>query len=103
YAECRFVEPGRPRRSQDLTAVDTDRGPLNPYQVSILVKFWLATPAARADDPEPLAGAQQAWRGPRPVIYGIQQAINGVPLAAIYALLPPAPSPGVCLVGRVQF
>ena len=102
YAECRFREPGRPRRSQDLTAIDTDRGPLDPYQVSILIKFWLATPEARADDPEPLAGAQQAWRGPRPVIYGIQQAINGVPLAAIYALLAAAYSLVYGLVGRIN-
>jgi branched-chain amino acid transport system permease protein len=102
YAECRFVEPGRPRRSQDLAAVDTDRGALNPYQVSILIKFWLTTSEARADDPEPLAGAQQAWHGPRPVIYAIQQTINGVPLAAIYALLAAAYSLVYGLVGRIN-
>jgi branched-chain amino acid transport system permease protein len=102
YAECRFLEPGRPRRSQDMTAIDTDRGPLNPYQVSILVRFWLSTPDARADDPEPLFGAQQAWRGPQPLIYGLQQAINGVPLAAIYALLAAAYSLVYGLVGRIN-
>jgi len=102
YAECRFREPGRPRRSQDLVAVDTDRGALTPYQVSILIRFWLATPEARADDPEPLAGAQQAWRGPRPLIYALQQAINGLPLAAIYALLAAAYSLVYGLVGRIN-
>jgi branched-chain amino acid transport system permease protein len=102
YAECRFLEPGRPRRSQDLATVDTDRGPLNPYQVSILIRFWLTTPEARADDPEPLEGSRQAWRGPLPVIYGLQQAINGVPLAAIYALLAAAYSLVYGLVGRIN-
>ena len=102
YAECRFLEPGRPRRSQDLSAIDTDRGPLNPYQLSILIRFWLMTPDARAADPEPLIGAQHAWRGPRPVIYGLQQAINGMPLAAIYALLAAAYSLVYGLVGRIN-
>jgi branched-chain amino acid transport system permease protein len=102
YAECRFREPGRPRRSQDLTAIDTDRGPLNPYQLSILIRFWLSTPDARADDPEPLFGAQHAWRGPKPLIYGLQQAINGLPLAAIYALLAAAYSLVYGLVGRIN-
>ena len=102
FAECRFIEPGRPRRSQDLIALNTDRGPLNDYQLSILIRFWLSTPEARAADPEPLIGANQVWRGPRPVIYGLQQAINGVPLAAIYALLAAAYSLVYGLVGRIN-
>lgn len=102
YAECRFLEPGRPRRSQDLTAIDTDRGALTPYQISILIRFWLSTPEARADDPEPLTGARQAWLAPRPVVYALQQAINGLPLAAIYALLAAAYSLVYGLVGRIN-
>jgi branched-chain amino acid transport system permease protein len=102
FAECRFVAAGRPRRSQDLIAIDTDRGPLNGYQLSILIRFWLATPDARADDPEPLAGARRVWRGPAGVVYGLQQAINGLPLAAIYALLAAAYSLVYGLVGRIN-
>jgi branched-chain amino acid transport system permease protein len=102
FAECRFVAPGRPRRSQDLIAVNTDRGPLNDYQLSILIRFWLSTPEARAADPEPLEGAERVWRGPRPIIYGLQQAVNGVPLAAIYALLAASYSLVYGLVGRIN-
>ncbi|HYC24996.1 MAG TPA: hypothetical protein VEC58_03070, partial [Roseiarcus sp.] len=102
FAECLFREPGRPRRSQDLVAINTDRGPLNEYQLSILIRFWLATPEARASDPEPLEGAERVWRGPRALVYGLQQAINGVPLAAIYALLAAAYSLVYGLVGRIN-
>jgi branched-chain amino acid transport system permease protein len=102
YAECRFAAPGRPRRSQDLVSIETDRGPLNAYQLSILIRFWLATPEARADDPEPLLGARQAWRAPAGLVYGLQQAINGLPLAAIYALLAAAYSLVYGLVGRIN-
>jgi branched-chain amino acid transport system permease protein len=102
YAECRFVAAGRPRRSEDLVSIGTDRGALNAYQLSILIRFWLATPEARADDPEPLIGAQQAWQGPAGLVYGLQQAINGLPLAAIYALLAAAYSLVYGLVGRIN-
>jgi branched-chain amino acid transport system permease protein len=102
FAECRFLAPGRPRKSQDLISVVTDRGELGAYQLATLIRFWLATPEARAADPLPLAGAESAWSAPKSVAYGLQQAINGLPLAAIYALLAAAYSLVYGLVGRIN-
>jgi branched-chain amino acid transport system permease protein len=102
FAECRFRAPGRPRKSQDLTAIDTDRGALGAYQLATMIRFWLATPEARAADPSPLAGAESVWSAPLPLVYGVQQAVNGLPLAAIYALLAAAYSLVYGLVGRIN-
>ena len=62
FAECRFREPGRPRKSQDLVSIQTDRGPLGDYQLATLIRFWLATPEGRAADPQPLARADGLGR-----------------------------------------
>jgi branched-chain amino acid transport system permease protein len=102
FVHCRFIAPGRPRRSQDLVALDTDRGPLSDYQLSILIRFWLATPEARAADPLPIAGAADAPHVSFALAYGVQQAINGLPLAAIYGLLAAAYSLVYGLVGRIN-
>ena len=102
FAECRFREPGRPKKSQDLVSIRTDRGPLGDYQLATLIRFWLATPEGRAADPLPLAGAETVWSAPLPLAYGVQQAINGLPLAAIYALLAAAYSLVYGLVGRIN-
>lgn len=102
FAECRFLEPGRPRKSQDLVSLVTDRGKLGDYQLATLIRFWLATPEARAADPLPLVGAESAWSAPRPIAYALQQAINGMPRAAIYALLAAAYSLVYGLVGRIN-
>jgi branched-chain amino acid transport system permease protein len=102
FAECRFREPGRPRRSQDLISVATDRGDLSDYQLATLIRFWLATSEARAADPSPLNRAETVWSAPRPLVYGVQQTINGMPLAAIYALLAAAYSLVYGLVGRIN-
>jgi branched-chain amino acid transport system permease protein len=102
FAECRFLAPGRPRKSQDLISVATDRGPLGDYQLAALIRFWLATPEAKAADPLPLAGAESVWSAPMLLTYSVQQAINGIPLAAIYALLAAAYSLVYGLVGRIN-
>ncbi len=102
FAECRFLAPGRPRKSQDLVSLITDRGPMGAYQLATLIRFWLATPEARAADPSPLAGAETVWSAPAPVAYGVQQAVNGLPLAAIYALLAASYSLVYGLVGRIN-
>ncbi|MGA2792937.1 MAG: branched-chain amino acid ABC transporter permease [Roseiarcus sp.] len=102
FAVCRFLAPGRPRKSQDLISLATDRGPLGDYQLATLIRFWLATPEGRAADPLPLAGAETVWSAPLLVAYGLQQAVNGLPLAAIYALLAAAYSLVYGLVGRIN-
>ncbi len=102
FAECAFVAPGRPRKSQDLVSVITDRGALSEYQLATLIRFWLATSEARGADPSPLTGAESVWSAPPLVAYSLQQAINGLPLAAIYALLAAAYSLVYGLVGRIN-
>jgi branched-chain amino acid transport system permease protein len=102
FAECRFLAAGRPRKSQDLISIVTDRGKLGDYQLATLIRFWLATAEARGADPLPLARAESVWNAPQPLAYGLQQAINGLPLAAIYALLAAAYSLVYGLVGRIN-
>ena len=102
FAECRFIAPGRPKKSLDLISIVTDRGKLGDYQLATLIRFWLATSDARAADPSPLIGAETVWSAPEPVAYGLQQTINGLPLAAIYALLAAAYSLVYGLVGRIN-
>jgi len=102
FAVCRFIAPGRPRRSQDLVAVETDRGPLSDLQLLMLIRFWLATPEARAADPAPLGDIEQLASAPLPLAYALQQAVNGLPLAAIYALLAAAYSLLYGLIGRIN-
>ena len=68
----------------------------------MLIRFWLATPEGRAADPLPLAGAETVWSAPLLAAYGLQQAINGLPLTAIYALLAAAYSLVYGLVGRIN-
>jgi branched-chain amino acid transport system permease protein len=102
FAECRFVAPGRPRKSQDMAALATDRGKLSDWSLGLLIRFWLATPEARAADPSPLGDVSALLNVARPLAYASQQAINALPLAAIYALLAAAYSLVYGLVGRIN-
>ncbi|MBV8473930.1 MAG: branched-chain amino acid ABC transporter permease [Hyphomicrobiales bacterium] len=102
FAECRFRLPGRPKRSEDLVGLTTKDGPLSDVRLAILIRYWLATPEARAADPAPLGDVAALPAVPAPLAYGMQQAINGLPLAAVYALLAAAYSLVYGLVGRIN-
>ncbi len=102
FLECRFRQPGRPRRSEDLVAVTTSDGPLPEARLAMLIRYWLATPEARAADPAPLGDVAALPAVPAAFAYALQQAINGLPLAAIYALLAAAYSLVYGLVGRIN-
>jgi branched-chain amino acid transport system permease protein len=101
-ARCRFREPGRPLHSQDLAAVSVDGEPLTDIQRYFLIRFWLATPEARAADPSPLGDVASLPNLPGPLAYALQQAINALPSTAIYALLAAAYSLVYGLVGRIN-
>jgi branched-chain amino acid transport system permease protein len=101
-AECRFREPGRPLHSSDLIGVRIDGSPLNEIQRYFLVRFWLATPEARAADPAPLGDISSLPVVPPRIAYVLQQAINGLPLTAVYGLLAAAYSLVYGLVGRIN-
>ena len=102
FAECRFRLPGRPEHSEDLVGLTTDEGPLSSVQLAILIRYWLATPDARAADPAPLGDIAGLPVAPRAFAYALQQTINGLPLAAVYALLAAAYSLVYGLVGRIN-
>jgi branched-chain amino acid transport system permease protein len=102
FAECRFKAPGRPERSEDLVALTTDEGPLSDVSLTFLIRFWLATPQGRAADPAPLGDVGALPTLPPAAAYALQQAINGLPLAAVYALLAAAYSLVYGLVGRIN-
>jgi branched-subunit amino acid ABC-type transport system permease component len=101
-ADCRFRAPGRPLRSDELIGVAIDGRSLSDANLYFLVRFWLATPEARDADPAPLGDLAGAPRLSRGVAYAVQQALNGLPLAAIYALLAASYSLVYGLVGRIN-
>jgi branched-subunit amino acid ABC-type transport system permease component len=102
-ATCRFREPGRPRESRDLVALTLDGEALREARLFALVRYWLATPEGRAADPAPFGDLSRVPDLPAPTAYAVQMAIDGLPLAAIYALLAAAYSLVYGLIGRINF
>jgi branched-chain amino acid transport system permease protein len=102
FAECRFKAPGRPERSEDLVSLTTDDGRLSDVSLTFLIRFWLATPEGRAADPAPLGEVGALPTLPPALAYALQQTINGLPLAAVYALLAAAYSLVYGLIGRIN-
>jgi branched-chain amino acid transport system permease protein len=102
FAECRFRLPGQPKRAEDLVALTTDDGPLSDVSLYFLIRFWLATPEGRAADPAPLGDVAGIASLPPAAAYAAQQVLNGLPLAAIYALLAVSYSLIYGLVGRIN-
>jgi branched-chain amino acid transport system permease protein len=102
FIDCRFRQPGRPLRSDEMVALAIDGQPLNDVSLYFLARFWLATPEARNADPAPLGDVAELPRLPHAAAYALQQALNGLPLAAIYALLAAAYSLVYGLVGRIN-
>ena len=102
FADCRFRQPGRPLRSDEMIALAVDGRPLSDVSLYFLVRFWLATAEARDADPAPLGDVAELPRLPNAAAYAMQQALDGLPLAAIYALLAVAYSLVYGLVGRIN-
>jgi branched-chain amino acid transport system permease protein len=101
-AQCRFRAPGRPLRSEDLVGIEIDGKILSEAKRYFLVRFWLATPEARAADPAPLGDVTALANLSPPLAYALQQTINGLPITAVYALLAAAYSLVYGLVGRIN-
>jgi branched-chain amino acid transport system permease protein len=102
-AACRFREPGRPRESRDLTSLTLDGQPASETRLFLLIRYWLATPEGRAADPAPLGDLSAFPAVRRPIAYGLQMAMDGLPLASTYALLAAAYSLIYALIGRINF
>ena len=103
FAACRFREPGRPHESRDLTSVTLDGQALSETQLFLLIRYWLATPEGRAADPAPLGDLSAVPVARHAIAYGVQMALDGLPLASIYALLAAAYSLIYGLIGRINF
>jgi branched-chain amino acid transport system permease protein len=102
-AACRFREPGRPHESRDLTSLALDGQVLSETRLFVLIRYWLATAEGRAADPAPLGDLSALPVAPRGLAYGLQMAVDGLPLASIYALLAAAYSLIYALIGRINF
>jgi len=102
-AACRFESPGRPLESRELIALSLDGEALSEARLYFLIRDWLATPEGRAADPAPIGDITATPEVPRPVAYGLQMALDGLPRAAIYALLATAYSLIYGLIGRINF
>ena len=102
-AACRFREPGRPRESRDLTSLTLDGQAQSETRLFFLIRYWLATPEGRAADPAPLGDLSALPQAPHAIAYGLQMALDGLPLASIYALLAAAYSLIYALIGRINF
>jgi branched-chain amino acid transport system permease protein len=102
-AACRFREPGRPRESRDLTSLTFDGQALSETRLFFLIRYWLATPEGRAADPAPIGDLSAVPVTPHAIAYGLQMALDGLPLASIYALLAAAYSLIYALIGRINF
>jgi branched-chain amino acid transport system permease protein len=102
-AACRFREPGRPNESRDLVSVTLDGRSVSEARLYVLIRYWLATPEGRAADPAPLGDVSALPLVPHPLAYGLQMALDGLPLAAIYGLLAAAYSLIYGLIGRINF
>ena len=99
---CRFEpKPDSPARVR-LTAVETEAGPLPETQVYFLRRFWLETSEGWRADPEPVPDSFRAPEIARPAAYALQQALNALPLAAVYGLLAAAYSLVYGLAGRIN-
>ena len=102
-AACRFRIAGRPREFRDLTSLSLDGQPVSEARLFLLIRYWLATPEGRAADPAPIGDLSALPAVPHAVAYGLQMALDGLPLASIYALLAAAYSLIYALIGRINF
>jgi branched-chain amino acid transport system permease protein len=102
-AACRFAVAGRPRESRDLTSLTFDGQSVSEARLFFLIRSWLATPEGRAADPAPIGNVSRLPVAPHAVAYGLQMALDGLPLASIYALLAAAYSLIYGLIGRINF
>jgi branched-chain amino acid transport system permease protein len=98
FVSCAFGGRSFERDRLDLVAVETDAGPLGMARLTFL-KRYLADPEVSAALP---SAAQEAPVLSAAVAYALQQLINAIALAAVYALLATAYSLIYGLAGRIN-
>jgi branched-subunit amino acid ABC-type transport system permease component len=98
FAACGFAGTTFERERLELEVVETEAGLLGEARLLYLKRFWL--PAAESEAPRvPQGGLPQI---PASVAYALQQLVNALALAAIYALLATAYSLIYGLTGRIN-
>jgi branched-subunit amino acid ABC-type transport system permease component len=101
HVVCSFAGTTFEAGRLELTGVETDEGSLGEARLLYLKRFWLSDFEARLGRPQSLqVGGAPAI--PLGAAYALQQLINGLALAAVYALLATAYSLIYGLVGRIN-
>jgi branched-chain amino acid transport system permease protein len=98
FVSCGFGGTTFERHRLDLVAVETDEGSLGDARLLYLKRFWLSEAEREGVAPSP----QQLPELSRSAAYALQQLVNAIALAAIYALLATAYSLIYGLVGRIN-
>jgi len=99
FVACGFGGTTFERDRLDLITVETDEGTLGEARLLYLKRFWL-TEAEREGGAPP--APQRIPEIPAGAAYALQQLINAISLAAVYALLATAYSLIYGLVGRIN-
>jgi branched-chain amino acid transport system permease protein len=100
YVICRFAAEGLSANKADLIGLSTEAGPVAGSTVYLLKRFYIDSPEGVAGDPGPGEVAAGLIEVPRPLAYGLQQMLVGLPRTAIYGLLAAAYALVFGLVGR---
>ena len=98
FAACGFGGTTFERDRLELVAVETDEGALGEARLLYLKRFWLSEAEREGITPP----APQVPQLPAAAAYALQQLVNALALAAVYALLATAYSLIYGLVGRIN-
>ena len=98
FAACGFGGTTFERDRLDLVAVETDEGALGEARLLYLKRFWLSEAEREGVAPP----APEVPQLPAAAAYALQQLVNALALAAVYALLATAYSLIYGLVGRIN-
>jgi branched-chain amino acid transport system permease protein len=102
FALCRFAADGLQAGKAELVDVVTPEGPLGGARTYLLRRYYLETAEGLAGDPAAGERASPLPELPASLAYGLQQALAGLPLTAIYALLAAAYALVFGLAGRIN-
>jgi branched-chain amino acid transport system permease protein len=98
FVTCGFGGTTFERDRLELVAVETDQGALGAARLLYLKRFWLGEAETEAVSARP----EGLPRLPGTIAYALQQLVNAIALAAIYALLATAYSLIYGLIGRIN-
>ena len=101
HVTCSFAGKAFEAGRLDLIGVETDEGPLGEARLLYLKRFWLSDFEARSAQQQAMRPSGAPALAPA-AAYALQQLVNALALAAVYALLATAYSLIYGLVGRIN-